>query len=100
VFGFANQSARRGAGIAVALQLLIEIEGGDDQQLLQPVVQRSGDMFARVLLGQGQVRRHPAQLRRPILQFRRALLKRRRGALAIGESVTNAKARPPPGVAT
>ena len=51
----------------------------------KPVVQRPGDLLARMLLGQRQVRRHPAQLRRPVFQFGRALLQRRRGALAIGD---------------
>jgi hypothetical protein len=71
--------------IAFALQLLLEIQCGNDEQLLQPVVQRFGDLLARMLLGKCQVRRHSAQLRRPMFQFGRALPKRRRGALAIGD---------------
>ena len=79
----------------VAVQLLIEVQCGDDQQLLESVVQRLGDLLTRVLLGERQVRRHPAQLRGPVFQFDGALLEGRRRALRSVMSVTNAKARPP-----
>jgi hypothetical protein len=52
---------------------------------LEPVVQGLGDLLARTLFGQRQIRGHPAQLRRSMFQFGRALLQRRGGALAIGD---------------
>jgi hypothetical protein len=48
-------------------------------------VQRAGDLFARVVLGQRQVPRHLAQLRRPVFELGGALLQRRRGTLPVGD---------------
>ena len=55
------------------------------QQLLETVVKRLGELFARVLLGERQVGRQPAQLRRPVFQFDGSLLKGRLRPLAFGD---------------
>src|SRR5262245_64224392 len=62
------------------LHLLIEVQRRDEQQLLETVVECFGELFARVLLGERQVRGELAQLSGPAFQFDRSFLKRRRGA--------------------
>ena len=80
-----QQLARRRANLGLPLQLLFEVQRHDDQELLEPIVQRPGDLLARMVLGERQVPRHLTQLRRPVFQFGRALLKGRRGTLAFGD---------------
>ena len=84
-FASASSSLGAAASLGLPLQLLLEVQGDDDQELLEPVVQRPGDLLARMVLGERQVPRHPAQLRRPVFQFGRALLKGHRGTLAFGD---------------
>ena len=80
-----QQLARRGSALGLPLQLLFEVQRHDDQELLEPVVQRPGDLLARMVLGERQVPRHLTQLRRPVFQFGRALLKGHCGTLAFGD---------------
>ena len=80
-----KQLAWRGSALGLPLQLLFEVQRHDDQELLEPVVQRPGDLLARMVLGERQVPRHLAQLRRPVFQFGRALLKGHCGTLAFGD---------------
>ena len=80
-----QQLARRSSSLGLPLQLLFEVQRHDDQELLEPIVQRPGDLLARMVLGERQVPRHPTQLRRPVFQFGRALLKGRRGTLAFSD---------------
>ena len=80
-----QQLARRSSNLGLPLQLLFEVQRHDDQELLEPIVQRPGDLLARMVLGERQVPRHPTQLRRPVFQFGRALLKGHRGTLAFGD---------------
>ena len=100
-FRLHERFVRTGSPLRFSLQLSIEGHRRADQQLLEAVVERVGELFARVLLGERQVGRHLAQLGRPAFQFGGSLLKRRPAArLRSVMSVTNAKACPPPEVAT
>lgn len=54
----------------------IELEASGEEQLLQVVVQRARQLFPRVLFGQRQFRRQPAQLPAALFQLRRAFLQR------------------------
>ena len=84
-FASASELARRGSNLVLPLQLLVEVQRDDDQELLEPVVQRPGDLLARLVLGERQVPRHLTQLRRPVFQFGRALLKGHGGTLAFSD---------------
>ena len=72
--------------------MAIEGQRRTDEQLLQTVVEGLGELFARVLLGERQVRRHLAQLSRPPFEFDRAfpqrsvaVSKRHFSQLAVGD---------------
>ena len=71
--------------LGFAHQVSLEVQGRADEQLLETIVQRLGELFARVLLGERQVGRQPAQLSRPVFQFDRALLKGDRRPLAFSD---------------
>ena len=75
----------RRPALRVPLHLVIEIQRREDQQLLETVVERLGELFARPLLGERQVRRELTQLRRPVLQFDRPFAKRGGDPPAVGD---------------
>ena len=64
------------ASLRFLLHVAIEGQRRTDEQLLQTVVEGLGELLARVLLGERQVRRHLAQLSRPPFEFDRAFPQR------------------------
>ena len=67
-----QQFVRTGSSLFFAGHVPLEVQDRADEQLLETVVERLGELFARVLLSQRQVGRQPAQLSRPLFQFDRA----------------------------
>ena len=63
--------------LRVPRHVSIEVHRRADEQLLETVVERLGELFARVLLGERQVGRQTAQLSRAVFQFDGSLPKGR-----------------------
>src|SRR5215472_3284183 len=76
-----EQFRRRRALLRVASRLQLEMHRGADQQLLQSVMERLGELLSRMLLSEREIRRHLTQLRRAVLQFERSFVERVLGAL-------------------
>ena len=90
-----GEGFRFGSSPRATLEISTEVQRRTDQQLLEAVVDRLGELFARVLLGQRQVRRQLAELSRPLFQFGRSLVKDRLGMLA-RRDVGHERNGPPP----
>src|SRR5262245_35064656 len=62
------------SSVLLQFQLLVEVQLDDRQELLESVVQRLGNLLARMVFGEREVPRHLTQLRCPPFQLCCALL--------------------------